>query len=988
MKQRVRLIYKLLSGFGIVVILVLGLFILANKTIEFASDIMRETVSTKIRQLAHINRLQSLAAQIRRLEAELSGLEDYFAVTGTIDELKKDVQALEQVLISFDSSGYQQADDKSSRLMRTWQLYRKELERALRAALNMKLLEARKISLYSSLPRFRIFAGLLEKYSSETEKSADEAYAHALSHLQVRKAFFLWTSIVGIGLVALFALIFSRSLSSRIMELSTAAERLSKGEFDYPVRINGKDEIADLTSAFNKMRIQIRSHQDHLEELVAERTTELAATKDQAEAANQAKSEFLARMSHEIRTPLNAVTGLTHIVLKSNLTAQQRNYLEKIQIASNNLLDVINDILDFSKVEAGRLKLSRTPFDLDRVIEELADLFSNRLAQEDMELIFAVAPDVPRQLAGDPGRLTQVLTNLVENAVKFTDEGEIVVGVKLDNQADQHTGQTALQFRISDTGIGIAADVLPTLFEPFTQVEGYLSRKHEGSGLGLAICRRLVELMGGRIWAESTPGRGSTFAFTVLLELCKQEKLRFSLPPDLHGLKALVADDSASSRQVLCDLLESFALHVSTVDSGEQAIKALRRAAASEPYQLILLDWKMPGMDGIETARRIRALEFEVQSSKFKVQDEPCELSEPTKNQEPKTPIIILVTAYGHGQVQKRMDRSAADTLLLKPVKASQLFNTIMDLFGRAEAMVLRNRTSKTTQNARLAGRRVLLVEDSELNRDVALALLEETGLLVETAENGQIAVDKVTASPRDFYDAVLMDIQMPIMDGYEATARIREWEFKVQSSKFKGNETVDLQPSAFNLLPGPRRLPIIALTAHALKVEKEKCLAAGMDDHIAKPISEQDLHKVLLKRILPRQQEVEAENPLLSEGRPDARAVLDVQGALKRMGGRRSLYIKLLNKFEPEFGQTAEMIRRLLAAGDLKTAELTAHSVKGVAATIGATALFEVAAKLEKAIGSQAPDLEQPLASFGIELVGIFESIRVFLHQEQTRPH
>ncbi len=750
---------------------------------------------------------------------------------------------------------------------------------------------------------------------------------------------------------------------------------------------------------------KLKEHRDHLEELVKERTAELTVAKEQAEAGSRAKSDFLARMSHEIRTPLNAVTGLTRLVLKSELTAEQRDYLSKAQIASNNLLAVINDILDFSKVEAGRLELTCAPFDLDLVLEQVADLFSNRVAQKDLELIFAVGPEVPRQLTGDAGRLTQVLTNLLENAVKFTEQGEIVVGVESGQQdpvagdqvigakasGDQQvlksmqgvkrSGQVLIKFSVRDTGMGISADVLPTLFEPFTQVGSYLTRKHEGTGLGLAICRRLVELMGGRIWAESTPGRGSTFVFTALLEARRLEKSRFSPPADLHGLKVLVVDDSAAARQALSDLLESFTFNVWAVDSGETALEELSRAAMREPYQLVLMDWKMPGMDGIETARCIRSMEFKVQSSRFKIQDESSGLSNQaadhkpqTRNQEPITPIIILVTAYGHDLVQELIDGAEVDSVLLKPVKPSKLFDTIMTLFGRAEAGAPRIKPQSAEHRGPLAGRRVLLVEDSELNRDVAVALLEEAGLLVEIATNGREAVDKVTGTSKGSYDAVLMDIQMPAMDGFQATSKIRAYE-RQQAANSEQPATIDQEPGT--------KTPIIALTAHALAGEKEKCLAAGMDDYLAKPIDEEQLGRILLKWIAPPPEQARMSNPQQARGPTDPGAVLDVRGALKRLGGRRQIYVKVLEKFAPEFDKVHETIARHLAAGDSKTAARIAHSVKGAAATIGAAGLAEAAAKLEKAVSGKGGDIDAQLKDVQSRLDLVLEAAADFLENE-----
>ncbi len=739
-----------------------------------------------------------------------------------------------------------------------------------------------------------------------------------------------------------------------------------------------------VTDISNRKRAdqELIHYRDHLEELVTERTNALAEAKEQAETANAAKSDFLARMSHEIRTPLNAVTGLTNVVLNTELTEVQRDYLEKVQLASKNLLNIINDILDFSKMEAGQMGLASTIFDLDEVLEHLADLFANQIGNKDLELIFSASPQVPRQYVGDAGRLSQVLTNLIENAIKFTDQGEIVVGVKLSEGEAQGKGAIVLEFQVSDTGAGIAADVLPSLFDPFTQADSSLTRQHDGTGLGLAICHRLIELMGGRIWARSTLGKGSTFYFTVLLSIIKKASHRFTAPEDFHGLKTLVVDDSASSRQMLKDLLESFKFNVSTAEDGQKALEMLSAATAEAPYQLVLMDWKMPGMDGLTAARRIRELDLKVplsvvsgSKSRASSLSSMVDGSPPTGRSHSSTPIIIMVTAYGQLLVHKQIDTTITDGMLLKPIKPSQLFNTIMELLVPAMAARPRPRNKRDLSISPLAGGRVLVVEDSELNRDVVVALLKDFGLKVQTAENGKIAVEHLSRAGVSAYDAVLMDIQMPVMDGYEATRQIRILETTLKSQE-------DCR-SGVDSEAGRSRVPIIALTAHALKGEKEKCLSAGMDDYLSKPIVEDVLNRVLHKWISPVAHVPQSDRRSKVRRAQDARAVLDVDAALKRLGGRTQLYRKVIQKFAPEFQNAPETIQRAMDDDDLETVRRIAHSIKGAGAGIGAMALSDAAAKLEKSSAGSAAELASLLKPLELEMGAALEAIQGYLASE-----
>ncbi|MFH1985083.1 MAG: response regulator [Pseudomonadota bacterium] len=726
----------------------------------------------------------------------------------------------------------------------------------------------------------------------------------------------------------------------------------------------------------NRAAEEIKAHRDHLEVMVAERTAELLVAKEQAESANAAKSDFLARMSHEIRTPINAVLGITSGMLKSPaLTVKQREDLNKVQIASGNLLEIINDILDFSKVEAGRLALECTPFTLDELLEPLADLFSERAEQKGLELLFYANPEVPRMLEGDRLRLSQVLINLIDNAVKFTEQGEIVLTVVVDDEAGHFPQRVGLRFQVRDSGLGIAADMVDNLFEPFVQAGGYIVRRHEGTGLGLAICRRLVELMEGKIWAHSDPGRGSTFSFSVLLGRREEPKsVVIRAPGELHGLRTLVVDDSACSRQVLRDILESFGFAVSAAASGELALDELRRAVSSHPYRLVLLDWKMEGMDGFETAERIGI--------------------DPVIADAGKPPVIIMVTAHGLEMMESRRRPTPVEATLFKPVKPSHLFNTIMTVFGKNEALIAQNAPHRSVhlsdELSVLRGRRVLVVEDNALNRDVAVAFLEDVGLVVDVAENGRAAVERITESG-DGYDAVLMDIQMPEMDGYTATREIRNWE--AVRRWVVGDEEAEGPDRSGRGRRSRPRTPIIAVTAHALKGEKDKCLAGDMDDYLSKPLNEEQLQRMLLKWIAaPMAGGAAAQTPAICMrgAAPDLTAAgFDEPSALRRLGGRRELYAKMLRRFEGEFGNAGEALRRCLAAGDIQTVGRMAHSIKSAAASLGATALSDASAELEEAAGGKGDEIGDCLEHFARvlgETLGIV-SRRLVSHEKSDPP-
>jgi PAS domain S-box-containing protein len=659
-----------------------------------------------------------------------------------------------------------------------------------------------------------------------------------------------------------------------------------------------------------------------------------------AEAASKAKGDFLANMSHEIRTPMNAILGMALLALKTELTPKQRDYLEKIQTAGNSLLGIINDILDFSKIEAGKLQMEAVAFNLDEVLDNLASLITVKAHEkEGLEVLFSTDPGVPRALVGDPLRVGQVLINLANNAVKFTERGEIVVSSVLE-QAGEKTVE--VKFAVRDTGIGLTEEQQGRLFESFSQADTSTTRKFGGTGLGLAISKRLVEMMGGRIWVESAPGQGSTFFFTAVFGIGREEsRTRHTPPPDLRGLRTLVVDDNPTSREILQGMLESFSFDVTLSASGEEGLAEFEKSRPGQGFDLVVMDWKMSGIDGIETARRIKSL--------------------PGLNRPPR---IILVTAYGREEIMRQAEKMGLDGFLIKPVSPSVMFDTIMQAFGQDAPQELGTESVRKLESAaseRLAGASVLLVEDNEINQQVAMEILSDAGLKVTVANNGQEALDFIRSNT---YAAVLMDVQMPVMDGYTATRKIRELE--AGSAKREAGYS---SASASSLKPRASSLPIIAMTAHAMSGDHQKSLAAGMNDHITKPIDPVQLFGTLAKWIGPRegsqkpdeaaptQTGPQVKKPAPPEQTlPDALPEFDLAEGLQRLMGNRALYRKLLVNFATQYANAAADIRSALDAGDFGHAHGLVHAIKGVAGNLAAKDLLAQSVPLEKLVKHADP--------------------------------
>ncbi len=909
--------FRLIRNLGLssLLMIIMGISIFTYSVMSISTEKLNDIINVKNMKAKHwfdlydiisfskdrlydyrIGRIELVSPVVILIERSLEKLEEIRGLTFDNEELE---QLLE---IQRELKGYRQVVFA----------YKEEVEAGFRGGTSASEMED------LALTKAKNIAQLLSEAADDIDYRINKDNMEILETTIFTQRILGYLLLFSIVITVMIAFIMGRALYNPIRRLANMALKISEGDLSQQIEIESRDEIGYLSGVFNRM---VRD--------LSEYRTELLRSREAALEASRLKSEFLANMSHEIRTPLNGIIGMTELMYDTGLSNEQREYLDMIKKSGDSLLDVINDILDFSKIEAGKLDLEPIDFSLRDNLGDALKTLAVRAHKKNLELIYSVSHDIPDLVVGDPGRLRQIIINLIGNAIKFTEKGEVFVDVKSESQTD---GKINLQFTVKDTGIGIPADKQEKIFQSFSQADGSTSRRFGGTGLGLTISSRLVSMMGGKIWVESEIGAGSAFYFTATFGIGEGafEKPFKTELLDVRGLSVLVVDDNETNRRILEEVLLQWKMKPKTAESGNAACRVFKTAMEqSDGFDLIITDIQMPAMDGFELVRRIKEEDDE------------------------KIPPIIVLTSAGSRGDSARCRELGISGYLTKPIKQSELLDTIMTVLGNKSSngkppLVTRHKLRESSKRLN-----ILLAEDNEVNQKLMIRMIKRWGHGITIADNGREAV---RMSEEQNYDVVLMDIQMPEMDGLEATKAIREQEEKTGG-----------------------HIPIIAMTAHAMKGDKERCLEAGMDDYLTKPVQIKELYNTLegIEKVSEKPGETEScQATEVTESE-----TVNKEAVLAKVGGDMEFLEELIGVLVKSSDRDLQKIEEAVANGDMEALKRSAHSLKGAVGNFFAANAQDAAFKLERiAEEGKAEEAGLAVAALKEEINRLIVKIREFI--------